>query len=87
MATTGTDAPTYRNIGTHATHCCSKHGCAYSGMQNSCPVTDGVVEQEYGCERCLSSKSIKEKMAELQEELDWSEKLEAKGMTLNDDIW
>lgn len=83
-----TDAPSpYTNIGTHATHCCSRHGCAYSGMGKRCPVKEGVVEQEVSCEQCMSSKSIKEKIARLQDELVWSEKMEAEGFTLNDDIY
>jgi hypothetical protein len=88
IAPVATDSPVYKNIGTHATHCCSQHGCAYSGMGDKpCAVKDGVVEQEYGCERCLSTKAIQEQIAWLQKELVWSQKMEAKGLLLSDEAY
>lgn len=36
--------------GTHSSHCCSDHGCKYGNKD--CPVTLGLIEQEYPCEDC-----------------------------------
>jgi len=36
--------------GTHATHCCTIHGCKYGHVD--CPVELGLVKQEYPCEYC-----------------------------------
>jgi hypothetical protein len=42
------------NPGTHATHCCPKHGCKYGS--SGCPVQSGEREPVYGdnngCEQC-----------------------------------
>lgn len=37
-------------VGVHATHCCSKHGCKYN--DNDCPVVNGKVEGVV-CESCI----------------------------------
>jgi CheY-like chemotaxis protein len=41
----------YAHDGTHATHCCDKHGCKY-GHDKDCPVESGRVKQENPCENC-----------------------------------
>ena len=38
------------NIGTHARHCCKKHGCKYG--DEDCPVQFGHIIQDYPCEWC-----------------------------------
>jgi hypothetical protein len=43
--------PVDREIGVHAAHCCSRHGCKY-GTRDRCPVESGAVDQKYPCERC-----------------------------------
>jgi hypothetical protein len=48
----------YPNIGTHRTHCCSKHGCKYGGL---CAVADGVVKAEYPCEECYDDETKADK--------------------------
>lgn len=35
-------------VGTHATHCCKRHGCKYG--DEDCPVVLGTAQQEYACE-------------------------------------
>lgn len=40
------------SVGTHQTHCCEIHGCAYG--EKDCPVFIGVVKQEYPCFYCPS---------------------------------
>lgn len=67
-----------KNIGTHVTHCCLKHGCKYN--EDECPVTKGEHIQEFACEYCTSSTTLKARLAELEEELEWSLKLEARGL-------
>jgi hypothetical protein len=44
----GTTIPNER-WGTHATHCCKRHGCKY-GDDRDCPVTLDLVKQVYSCE-------------------------------------
>lgn len=43
-----------RNLGTHQTHCCAKHGCSYGAID--CPVEKGTMPPHYpnnnGCEAC-----------------------------------
>jgi hypothetical protein len=39
-----------KNTGTHSSHCCLEHGCKYGN--DECPVTTGIVIQEYKCEDC-----------------------------------
>lgn len=81
------DGVEYTNVGTHVTHCCAQHGCKY-GNKN-CVVEDGKREQEFACEFCHSSEYLKNKIANLQEELEWTEKLEARGLTVSgyDEDW
>jgi len=38
------------NWGVHERHCCKEHGCKYGTID--CPVTLGLVKQEYPCEDC-----------------------------------
>jgi hypothetical protein len=68
------------NIGTHTSHCCAKHGCKYS--KADCPVATKTHQQEGSCEFCGSVKGIQEKLAELQEELAWSQHLESIGISM-----
>lgn len=44
----GTTIPKER-WGTHATHCCKRHGCKY-GNNKDCPVTLDLIKQVYPCE-------------------------------------
>lgn len=46
---TGTVLP--YDIGVHATHCCTRHGCKYFADEK-CPVKKGDVRQMYPCEFC-----------------------------------
>lgn len=45
---------TVRNIGTHQTHCCIRHGCKYGNA--NCPVVNETVVQAYACEYCEETK-------------------------------
>lgn len=42
------------NSGVHRTHCCQEHGCKYS-EDDTCPVVNGQVKQDYPCESCEDS--------------------------------
>lgn len=39
-------------IGVHRTHCCLLHGCKY-GQDDTCPVVQQDVVQDYVCEDCI----------------------------------
>jgi hypothetical protein len=40
-------------VGVHVTHCCYQHGCKYGWMtKDPCPVAEGRIKQESGCEYC-----------------------------------
>lgn len=69
-----------KNIGTHVTHCCLRHGCKYS--EEECPVETGVNEQEFACPYCTSSSTLETRIKEIEEELEWSRGLEAKGIRI-----
>jgi hypothetical protein len=75
----------YKNVGTHETHCCNRHGCKYGNEK--CPVADSVIEQEGGCPSCEPTNAIQKEIAELQEELAWSQKLEARGVKIYPGYW
>jgi hypothetical protein len=45
-----------RNVGTHAGHCCKKHGCKYG--DEDCPVQFGHIIQDYPCEWCNDPHEI-----------------------------
>jgi hypothetical protein len=47
----------FRNPGTHATHCCLRHGCKY-GPSRDCAVLAGAVEQEYPCDQCGAPEDV-----------------------------
>jgi hypothetical protein len=66
------------SVGTHTSHCCGKHGCKYS--KEDCPVVTKTHPQEFACEYCGSEKDIQKKIAELQEELAWTQHLESIGV-------
>lgn len=72
----------YKNVGTHETHCCKRHGCKYG--YGVCPVADGATVQRYACEYCVSVRSLETKIANLQEELEWSKTLENRGLVVDD---
>ena len=70
---------TIKNIGTHTTHCCELHGCKYSyslSEDDECPVEAKTHEQLYPCDMCEPVSRLKAQMVELQEELEFAEKLE-----------
>lgn len=67
-----------KNIGTHVTHCCEQHGCKYG--DTDCPVTQKEAEQEYACEDCTSVEELETELGYIQEELAWTQKLEARGI-------
>lgn len=69
-----------KNVGTHVTHCCLKHGCKYN--EDECPVVSGARQQEYSCEYCTSSATLEAKIEALKEELEWSRSLEARGLRI-----
>lgn len=75
------DGVEYRNVGTHETHCCARHGCKY-GDGSSCPVEANVVIQAYACEFCHSTAYLNEQIASLKSELEWSASLEARGLSI-----
>lgn len=78
----------YVRVGTHTSHCCAKHGCKYDGDTTGvCPVFDGVAEQEYACPYCEPSSALKAQVEALQEEIAWSEKLEARGIKIYEGSW
>lgn len=75
---------------THATHCCSVHGCKYESIfedKSSCPVVTGLVEREKNVGWCQEPHLVDnpeecrkpgEKMPATQEELDqWDRDYEA----------
>ena len=66
---------------THVTHCCLMHGCKYSYQlvgEVECPVESGEREQAYPCDMCESVSEIKAQIAELEADLAFAEKLEAR---------
>jgi hypothetical protein len=69
-----------KNIGTHVTHCCLRHGCKY--REDECPVTTGEYTQEFACEYCTSSATLEARIKETEEELEWSRSLEARGLKI-----
>jgi hypothetical protein len=69
-----------KNIGTHVTHCCLRHGCKYSEAE--CPVETKTHEQEFACPYCTSSATLEARIKETEEELEWSRSLEAKGIRI-----
>lgn len=71
----------YRNLETHETHCCAKHGCKY-GDQSGCPVEVGAVLQQYSCEMCHSTSYLESQIEHLREELLWSSSLESRGIKI-----
>lgn len=73
----------YKSFGTHETHCCAKHGCAYGGV-NPCAVVDGATQQAYACEHCKSVGNIERKIAALKDELEWTNQLIARGLSVTD---
>lgn len=81
-AITVIDGKEYENVGTHETHCCKRHGCKY-GKKKHCAVASGAVVQRYACEYCTSSGTLKARIASLQEELVWTESLEARGLNVS----
>jgi hypothetical protein len=70
------------SVGTHQTHCCEKHGCRYG--KETCAVVTKEVEQSYPCPQCRSTSAIDAEIKELEEEREWSSRLEAKGMKIYD---
>lgn len=49
--------------GTHATHCCSEHGCKYSN--DDCPVVNGEVEGIV-CESCIwEEEDLKHRLTQM----------------------
>lgn len=77
----------FKNIGTHETHCCLRHGCKYGYPEGECAVEAKAVVQSGACPYCESTELLKSKIAELNEELKWSESLEARGLTIYDGGW
>lgn len=69
-----------KNIETHVTHCCLRHGCKY--REDECPVVTKEREQEVACEYCTSSATLEARIKETQEELEWSRSLEARGLKI-----
>lgn len=69
-----------KNVVTHVTHCCLKHGCKY--REDECPVTNEEHVQEFACEYCTSSATLQARLVETQEELEWSRSLEARGLRI-----
>lgn len=78
-----TMADTVNKIGVHTSHCCSLHGCKYG--DEDCPVKLGTHTQEYGCEYCVHPDIIRERIAELGEQLAHVEKLIAAGVYIYKD--
>lgn len=70
-------------VAVHVTHCCGFHGCKY--RHNDCLVAKGEYAQKYGCEECRSEKNLKAKIASLQKELEWVEKMKSVGVEIPDD--
>lgn len=70
------------SVETHKTHCCGKHGCKYG--KEACPVKLGEVEQTYPCEQCRPVSALESEIEALKEEIEWSAKLEFRGMHITD---
>jgi len=70
------------NAEPHVSHCCLKHGCKYYSDE-VCPVVAGKVMQTYACEYCTSSATLEAKIEALEDELEWSRKLEARGLKIH----
>lgn len=68
---------TVKNVGTHISHCCAMHGCKY--RDEDCPVALNTEEQTQACPYCTSSRTLSVRMEQMEKELEWSKKLEAKG--------
>jgi hypothetical protein len=69
------------NTGVHQSHCCGKHGCKYG--DRDCPVKNRQVVQDHACSYCTSTAGLKRQIAELEEELAWSQSLEDRGIVVH----
>lgn len=59
-----------REIGTHVSHCCARHGCKY-GDGKYCVVEQKTHKQEYPCEQCVDIDEAEAEIKSLQEEIEF----------------
>lgn len=56
-------APDMKDV--HTSHCCNLHGCKY--RDDSCPVAEGKVGQEYPCPYCVTQEELDNAMRTIEE--------------------
>lgn len=59
-----------REIGTHVSHCCARHGCKY-GDGKYCAVEAKHHKQDHPCEQCVDVDEAEAEIKELQEEIEF----------------
>lgn len=65
-----------REIGTHVSHCCERHGCKY-GDGEDCAVQSKRHKQDYPCESCVDIAEAEADIKNLLEEIAFRKSLSA----------
>jgi hypothetical protein len=63
-----------REIGTHVSHCCERHGCKY-GEGEYCAVESKTHKQDYPCEFCVDIADAEAQIEHLKEEINFVQSL------------